>query len=150
MYKILVKINRVHLQPFQLDLIYSLTGFVHHRCILDKIFLFPLGTGVGAGFSPPFGFFSILRRQVIEWTEKFWRGHSRFSKSWIRDVSALYSSASSAMTIGNHIGWCFQLSTSVCQSCPFASCYFLFMAQTIIISRGQNPFITRLTLTSCW
>ncbi|MCO5601646.1 hypothetical protein L7F22_055769 [Adiantum nelumboides] len=54
-----------------------------------------------------------------------------FPEAWIRGVSALYRSASSAVTIGGHVGRTFQLSRSVRQGCPLAPYLFLFVAETM-------------------
>ncbi|MCO5570946.1 hypothetical protein L7F22_024676 [Adiantum nelumboides] len=54
-----------------------------------------------------------------------------FPLAWIKGISALYRSASSSVTIGEHVGRTFQLSRSVRQGCPLAPYLFLLVAETM-------------------
>ncbi|MCO5552573.1 hypothetical protein L7F22_006086 [Adiantum nelumboides] len=70
-----------------------------------------------------------------------------FPEAWIRDISALYRSASRAVTIGGHVGRTFQISRLVRQGCPLAPYLFLFVAETMSdFIRAQQPALRGLLM----
>ncbi|MCO5548119.1 hypothetical protein L7F22_001577 [Adiantum nelumboides] len=56
-----------------------------------------------------------------------------FPDAWIQGISALYRSASAAVTIGGNVGRSFTISRSVRQGYPLAPYLFLFFAQAMAL-----------------
>ncbi|MCO5602961.1 hypothetical protein L7F22_057102 [Adiantum nelumboides] len=68
-----------------------------------------------------------------------------FPYAWIQGISALYRSASAAVTIDKHVERTFTISRSVRQGCPLAPYLFLFFAETMALYlRGRTPQIQGL------
>ncbi|MCO5589318.1 hypothetical protein L7F22_043284 [Adiantum nelumboides] len=70
-----------------------------------------------------------------------------FPQRWIHGISALYRSATAAVTIGEHVDGRSILSRSVRQGCPLAPYLFLFFAKAMLwYLRGKNPQIQNLQM----
>ncbi|MCO5610831.1 hypothetical protein L7F22_065073 [Adiantum nelumboides] len=68
-----------------------------------------------------------------------------FPDAWIQGISALYRSASAAVTIGGHVGRCFTLSRLVRHCCPLAPYLFPSFVETMTLHlRGRTPQIQGL------
>ncbi|MCO5563867.1 hypothetical protein L7F22_017517 [Adiantum nelumboides] len=137
-YKILARMISARLRPFLLDLIHSSqTGFVHDRSILDNVVTFYEAVEWARQLEQPIAIMLLDFEKAydrLDWA--FLQGtlsRMGFSQPWIRGIFALYRSATTAVTIGGHVGKCFTLSRSVRQGCPLAPYLFLFFAETMAL-----------------
>ncbi|MCO5581542.1 hypothetical protein L7F22_035429 [Adiantum nelumboides] len=129
----------------------SQTGFVQDRCILDNLFCLHQAMDWGRASATPLAIRLLDFEKAydrVDWG--FLEGsldRMAFPKAWIRDISALYGSASSSVTIGGHVGRSFQLSRSVRQGCPLAPYLFLFVVETMSdFIRAQQPALRGLLM----
>ena len=135
-YKVLAKALSLRIQPFLGDLIHATqTGFVKERSILDNIFIFWEATALAR----------LLGEDLVVLLLDFEKAYDRvdwaflegtmlrmgFEASWIRGVSALYSTARSQVLMAGGRGPLFELTRSVRQGCPFAPFLFLFFAEAL-------------------
>ncbi|MCO5547737.1 hypothetical protein L7F22_001188 [Adiantum nelumboides] len=117
-YKILARMITSRLRPFLPDLIHpSQTGFVQDRSILDNVVTFSEAVEWARQTGQPtvimlLDFENTYDR--VDWG--FLEGSLHrmgFPNAWIRGISAVYRSFSTAVTIGGHVGRTFTLSRSM-------------------------------------
>ncbi|MCO5581581.1 hypothetical protein L7F22_035469 [Adiantum nelumboides] len=135
---------------FRPDLIHSSqTGFVQDRSILDNVVSFYEAVEWARQTDQPTAIMLLDFEKAydrVDWG--FLEGtlhRMGFPDAWIRGISALYRSASAAVTIGGHVGRTFALSKLVRQGCPLAPYLFLFFAETMALYlKGRTPQIRGL------
>ena len=86
---------------------------------------------------------------MIGWIGISWRAHLDVwvPVGWITGISALFRYASSAITIGGHVGRQFPLSRSVRQGCPLAAYLYLLVGEVLSdFLRGQSSALRAVNL----
>lgn len=151
-YKIMAHLISARLQPFMPLLIHgSQTTFIQDRCILDNVFTFYAAAEWAKSSSQSLAVLLLDFEKAydrLDWD--FLEGTLSklgFPNRWIRGVSGLYRSATSAVTIGGFLGRHFTLGRSVQQGCPLAPYLFLFFAEALsLFLSTQAPSIPGMLL----
>ena len=124
------------LQPLMPLLIHgSQTAFIQDRCILDNVFTFYAAAEWAKSSSQRLAVLLLDFEKAydrVDWD--FLEGtltRLGFPNRWIRGVSGLFRSATSAVTIGGFLSRHFTLGRSVRQGCPLAPYLFLFFAEAL-------------------
>ncbi|MCO5552848.1 hypothetical protein L7F22_006366 [Adiantum nelumboides] len=122
-YKILARMISAQLRPFLPDLIHSSQiGFVQDRSIPDNVVTFYEVVESARQTDQPTVIMLLDFEKAydrVDW--QFLEGtlsRMGFPQPWIRGISALYRSATAAVTIGGHVERSFTLSPLVRQGCP--------------------------------
>ncbi|MCO5570618.1 hypothetical protein L7F22_024343 [Adiantum nelumboides] len=108
-YKILARMITSRLRPFLPDLIHSSqTGFVQDRSILDNVVTFYEAVEWARQTGQPTAVMLLNFEKAydrVDWGLLEGTLHRMgFPHAWIRGISALYRSASAAVTISGHVG----------------------------------------------
>ena len=135
-YKLMAHLISARLQPLMPLLIHgSQTAFIQDRCILDNVFTFYAAAEWAKSSSQRLAVLLLDFEKAydrVDWD--FLEGtltRLGFPTSWIRGVSGLFRSATSAVTIGGFLSRHFTLGRSVRQGCPLAPYLFLFFAEAL-------------------